>query len=194
MMSTHPGRWTGTLVAAGLVALLGCGEGTVTFGSGDDDDDDTATVTVEGNIDDVTPVTGRNIVVFAYNIPSAEDVDRCPCPAQANPDDPGKAAVLESGETEFTLTGLDSGPLGVVFLLDNSGDAADGEINPGDPIAVLDDVDCEIEDVEGNVTVTLDDVDIQFNAAPTTQCEDGDDPAVGRARADEITVARTTRN
>lgn len=189
-------RWARAMVAAGLVALLGCGDGTVTFGGGDDDDDETSTVTVKGNIDDVTPVTGRNIVVFAYNIPDANDDDRCPCPAQPDRDDPGKAAVLASGETEFTLSGLDSGPLGVVFLLDKAGDAADGQIDEGDPIAILEDVDCEIDDVESNLTVTLNDVDISFpeEGESPDDCAGGNPPADGRARADEITKVRTANS
>jgi len=192
MKSSPARRWTRAIVAAGLVALFGCGEGTVTFGGDDDDDDETSTVTVKGNIDDVTPVTGRNIVVFVYNIPDEDDDDRCPCPAQPDPEDPGKAAVLASGETEFSLSGLDSGPIGVVFLLDQAGDAADGQIDEGDPIAILEDVDCELDDVGANLTVTLDDIDISFSDAPPEDCQGGNPPADGRARADLISKVRSS--
>jgi hypothetical protein len=101
--------------------------------------------------------------------------------------------VISPGETEFTLTGLDSGPIGIVFLLDNAGSNADGEINLGDDlIAVLDDVDCELDNVDGNLTVTLKDVDIQFALLPTDTCDASDPPADGRARADQITKAKST--
>jgi len=186
------------LLAMFIPALCSCGEGTVTFAGGDDDDDDDATVSVEGNLDDVTPVTGREIVVFVYDIDDSEDDHRCPCPTAPDPDiTEGKAIVLTSGETEFTITGIDAGPIGIVFLLDNSGDNADGQIDPGDQIAVLDDVDCELDDVEGNVTITLEDIDIQFydyDPVPTGECTDGSPPTLGRARADQITLVRSTTN
>ncbi|MFN2376344.1 MAG: hypothetical protein ABR538_07385 [Candidatus Binatia bacterium] len=183
------------LAASALLALIagfspGCGEGTIVF-PGDDDDDDLATVTFQGNIDDVSPVTSRDIVVFVYTID--DDSDRCPCPPDPSASLTGKAAVLASGETEFTLSGLRSGAFGVVFLLDNAGDNADGEINPGDPIAVLDDIDCELDDIPGKRTVTLDDVDIAFSSAAAGDCtgDSGNPPVAGRARADRITQQLT---
>lgn len=192
MTTLRSTRWLlGAVLAALVWSPLGCGEGTVTFGRGDDDESD-ATVTVEGNLDDVSPVTTRNIVAFAYEV--QDDSDRCPCPPDPSSSAQGRAAVLASGETEFSLSGLDAGAIGVVFLLDNAGDAADGEINPGDPIAVLDDVDCEMDDVDGNLTVTLEDVDILFSDTPTSDCEQSanNTPATGRARADQITKKRST--
>ncbi|MFN2426916.1 MAG: hypothetical protein ABR587_10780 [Candidatus Binatia bacterium] len=193
MTSIRIPAWLRSALLATMVpALCSCGDGTITFG-GDDDDDDDVTLTVEGNLDDISPVTGRNIVVFVYDLDDDDD-DRCPCPSAPPPaTTPGKAAVLVSGETEFTLSGIDSGPIAVIFLLDNAGDQADGEINEGDPIAVLDDVDCELDDLAGNLTVTLDDVDIVFEAFdeenPVIDCTVGRPPAAGRARADEITQA-----
>lgn len=185
-----------SFAAPALVAILsglapGCGDGTIVF-PGDDDDDDLATVTFRGNIDDVSPVTSRDIVVFVYSID--DDSDRCPCPPDPSDSLSGKAAVLASGETEFTLSGLPSGAFGVVFLLDNAGNNADGEINPGDPIAVLDDIDCELDDIPGNRTVTLDDVDIAFSSAEPGDCTSGTPPVTGRARADRITQQLTDDN
>ncbi len=170
-------------------ALPSCGEGTVTFGGGDDDGN--TTVTVKGNIDDVSPVTTRDIVVFVYAVDKS-DGEQCPCPSFPSDRSRGKAAVVESGETDFSLSQLRSGAIRVVFLLDNAGNAADGQIDEGDLIAVLDDVDCELEAVKGNLTVTLKDVDIQFAETAAADCGNGTPPAVGRARADQITQARTT--
>jgi hypothetical protein len=194
--------WSGVALRAAVVlALCGCGSGTVTFGSGDGNNNDDPTVTVTGNIRNVDPITSRDIVVFAYGIAESDSGDRCPCPA--NPfcatSTNGKVAVVSSGETEFTLSGVDAGPLGLVFLLDNSGNNADGEINPGDPIAVLDDSDCELDSVDGNITVTLKDVDITFADATVPVCRDTatdcdevhNSPAPGRARAFLITQATT---
>lgn len=177
----------------GLLAGVfpGCGDGTIVFPGDDDDDDDLATVTFQGNIDDVSPVTSRDIVVFVYSID--DDSDRCPCPPDPSASLNGKAAVLASGETDFTVSGLRSGAFGVVFLLDNAGNNADGEINPGDPIAVLDDIDCELDDIAGNRTVTLEDVDIVFSSAASGDCtgDSGNRPVAGRARADRITQQLT---
>ena len=172
--------------------LAGCGGGTVTFGGGGDGGDKFK-VTVKGNVDAITPVTSRDIVVFVYSID--DNSTRCACPGV--PADAiasvGKAAVLPSGTTEFSLTGLDSGPIGIVFLLDNAGNLADGEINAGDPIAVLDDVDCQIDSVAGNKTITLKDVDLSFASVQPAECKDGvnNPPAPGRARANLITVSTT---
>lgn len=170
--------------AAIAMALLlasgnGCGSGTVTFGGGDDK----KRVTVAGTLDSVSPVTSRDIVVFAYTV--TDGSDRCPCPGDPSNSASGKAAVLQSGDSTFELSGIVPGAIGVVFLLDNAGNAADGQIDPGDPIAILDDVDCELSDVNGGVKVSLDQVDLAFSAAPAVQCEQGvaDPPAAGRARA-----------
>jgi len=200
MTPTRFHAWSRTaLLAAAGFAASSCGNGTVTFGNGDGDNDGNATVTVKGNLDNVSPVTSREVVVFVYDIDSNDNSDRCTCPPNPSCSTQGKADVLASGETEFTLTGLFAGPLGVVFLLDNSGNYADGQIDPGDPIAVLDDVDCQLDDVGGNLTVTLKDVDIAFSPAPADVCAATKDdcmvdnpPAAGRARADQITLAKTT--
>lgn len=211
--------FTATAAMAGIFAA--CSGDTIVFPGDDDNDDDTATVTVKGNLDDISPVTTRDIVVFVYNVDDdtdlgvcdngphegescgtdddcTEGVDvghcdagQCPCPAFPADTSQGKAAVVESGETEFTLSGLDNGAIKIVFLLDNAGDDADGHIDPGDPIAILDDEDCEIDNLDGNVTITLKDVDIEFAADPVLDCQIGSPPASGRARADQITQERT---
>jgi len=171
-----------------MVGQIAAGCGNVDWGGGGSDD---ATVSVAGNVDAVSPVTVRDIVVFAYSVD--DDSQRCPCPADPSNSTSGKAVVLSSGESEFSLSGVPSGPVGIVFLLDNAGDNADGEINPGDPIAILDDPDCDLSDVSGNLTVTLEDIDLNFSSSPATECEDGveDPPASGRARAGKISLATT---
>jgi hypothetical protein len=199
--------WTHLTVAFAVAGALAACEGdTIVFPGDDGNDDDSDTVTVTGNVDDITPLTSRDIVVFAYNIDDNAYV--CPCPGNpVDPTDPafstrGKAAVIESGETTFTLDGLGTGAIGLIFLLDEAGDNADGEIDPGDPVAILDDVDCELDDIDGNITVTLKDVDLSF-AADVPYDEDDDDPdhlcnvddsnapIPGRARADLITQEKT---
>jgi hypothetical protein len=183
--------------ASTVLAILltaGCGEGTLHLGGGGDGDDDDGTVEFRGTIDDVLPVSSRDIVAFVYSL--NEDDDSCPCPGlppggiAALDELDGKAAVMESGEFEFHVSGLDSGPFRVIFLLDKAGDDADGHIDDGDDIAILDDVDCELDDVGANLTVTLEDVDLNF--APTglvsIDCnDDPDDPVLdGRAHPDQI--------
>lgn len=195
--------------AAVLVATAGlgaCGWGVIDFGGGGHH---SGSVNVAGNIDQMLPLTTRDVVVFVF---SGQDSDgncgsastttstlvdtSCTCPAApVQPDcTPGKAVMLAAGEKTFQIDGVDSGKIRVVFLLDNSGNDADGQIDPGDPIAVLDDIDCELDDVSEKMTVTLTDVDIQFDAAPVSECKDGvnDPPAAGRARAFSITKAQTT--
>lgn len=185
-----PSLWMRIALLSLTVAIApSCGEGTITFGGGDDDDN--ATVTVKGNIDDVSPVTTRDIVVFVYTV-DKDDGEQCPSPAFPCDTSRGRAAVIDATETEFSLGGLDRGAVRVVFLLDDAGDAADGQIDPGDLIAILDDDDCELDDIDGNFTVTLEDVDIDFAATAIAECEGDNRPAGGRARADQITQQRTT--
>jgi hypothetical protein len=218
MMRDRFSPWARAAVAFLLVAAVSSCSGEDIVFPGDDDDDDDATVTFTGTLDDVSPVTTRDIVVFVYNVDdetnpricvngtapgSACEIDgdcgingqcmnaSCPCPSFPSLESEGKAAVLESGELEFTVSGIENGAVKIVFLLDNPGDDADGEIDDGDPIAVLDDEDCELDDIEGGLTVTLADIDIDFGTNRFVDCENGDPPADGRARADLITQERT---
>lgn len=179
--------------------VASCGSGTVTIGGGGSGGG-TKTVTIKGNIRDVSPVTSRDIVVFAYRLPDDDTTDRCPCPPDPSASTSGKALLLTSGTTEFSLSGIDTGNIGVAFLLDNSGNNADGTIDLGDPIAILDDVYCRLEGMKGDTTATLADVDILFDANPVSNdplnpenaCEISDPPAPGRARARTVTVTATT--
>lgn len=198
-IATKRSAWApGVAFLAGIFVVtgfLGCGGEDIDWGGGGGDD---AEVTFVGNLDSVSPVTSRDIVVFVYEIDEddAGDEGRCPCPPDPSSSASGKAAIISSGETEFQLSGLTAGTFGVVFLLENAGDAADGEINPGDPIAILDDVDCDLNNLSGTKTVTLEDIDLHFSAAPESECEDGvdDPPAAGRARAEAISVSTTSES
>lgn len=179
-------------------AIASCGSGTVTIGGGGNGN--TKKVTIKGNIRDVSPVTSRDIIVYAYRLPDDDTTDRCPCPPNPSLSTDGKAQLLTSGTTAFSLTGIEAGNIGIVFLLDNAGTNADGTIDPGDPIAILDDLNCRLQDMKVNTTATLTDVDILFDTAPVSNdpdnpdedCDIGDPPAVGRARARTITVATTS--
>jgi hypothetical protein len=205
------------LVAAATLGIASCGGDTVIFGGGDGGNSD-STVTFKGNLDQVSPPLSRDIVVFVYDTDdSVLSGDRCPCPAPrscvggtsekaacyADADcgggscdlpTAGKAAVIPAGSSDFSVSGLESGSFSVVFLLDNAGTGADGEINAGDPIAILDDVDCQLDDVHQNLTVTLKDIDVAFSSSPTSDCQDGNSPAVGRARANVVTLSTTTNS
>lgn len=188
-------------LAAALLSsfvVASCGGGTVTFGGGGDGGN-TKKVIIKGNIRDVSPVSSNDIVVFAYKLPDDDTTDRCPCPPDPSDSTVGKAQVLPDGSLDIALPGVDVGTIGVIFLLDNPGIYADGTIDPGDPVAILDDLNCRLENMEGNVTVTLTDVDISFSATPVSNdplhpdnaCEISDPPATGRARARTLTLAAT---
>src|SRR5690349_5291892 len=99
-----------SLLTAGFALgglLASCGGGDIVF-PGDDGggNDNPRTVTLKGNIDQVAPVTTRDIVVFAFNV--ADSDYTCPCPGDSSASLNGKAAVIASGTTEFTISGLDN--------------------------------------------------------------------------------------
>lgn len=157
--------------ALALITLAGCGERTLEFGG---DRDDTKTVIiVRGNIDDVVPVSTRDIVVFVFT--NLRD------PGTFADFDDGEIAVIESGSSEFTVSDVDSGDITIVFLLDEAGNDADGQIDPGDPIATLLDPDDELDDVRSGLVVEATNIDINF-----TDAEAGNLPAPGDAEADQI--------
>lgn len=233
-MKKHRQRLMAAALIVATAGLGACGLGFIDFGGGGH----SGTVIVQGNIDDVIPVTTRDIVVFVFSgkdpsgdscpaattttsttesttstststtmvqaaLTAADDTadggeaagSSCECPAApVNPEcTPGKAVVLSPDQKDFTVSNVKSGKLRVVFLLDNAGNDADGQIDPGDPIAVLDDVDCKLDDVNGKNTITLTDVDLNFDSEPVEVCEKNveDPPAAGRARAFTIKKERT---
>jgi hypothetical protein len=146
-----------------MIALLACGscsEGTVEFGG---DREDTKTLlTVRGTFDDIVPVSTRDIVVFIYT--NLRD------PGVFQDFDAGDVVVIKSGTTEFAIETVESGDLTVVFLLDNPGTEADGQIDEGDTFAELRDPDNagdpydELQDVRSGLVVEISDIDIDFIA------------------------------
>ena len=176
-------RIQSTLFLAAFVALsavagptAGCGGGGI-YGGGSGG----STADVRGNIAGVFPDRGdRDIVVFVYRV--KDEIPDCTEPDYPDSDDGSQNEKLRDGETEFEVRNIPAGRLIVVFLLDGEGGDADGRIDPGDPIAVLNDPDCVLDDVPNKYIVDLDDVAINFSLSD----EDGF-PAAGRAEADAIT-------
>jgi hypothetical protein len=138
------------------------------------------TADVRGNVADVLPAgTGRDIVVFVYTSKD-EQVD-CENPELPVEDTQTQVRVLQDGETQFEVRNAKAGHLTVVFLLDEPGNDADGKIDPGDPIAILNDPDCVMDDVPNKYIVFAEDVDINFGLT-----EPANFPAPGRAEAADL--------
>ena len=74
-----------------------------------------------------------------------------------------KYDVLQPGDTTFVVPNSRIGRLVVAFLLDEEGNDADGRIDPGDPVAVLDDPNCILDDVPENYIVNIADARINFS-------------------------------
>jgi len=161
----------------GVIALFGLADCGIYGGGGGGGGKSYANI--EGNIEAVAPAdSGRSIVVFIYELGLTESED---CEEPDLPDDfiPYQSIILPAGETSFFLSGTGFGRLVVVFLLDGEDGEADGIINPGDPIAVLNDPDCVLDDVPANYVVNIADARLNF----TLTHPDGF-PASGRAEAD----------
>lgn len=167
-----------SLVVAALLVLGSCSEGNVQFG-GDRDENNNSILTVKGTFDDILPVTTRDIVIFIFT--NLRD------PGTFQEFDSGEVVVVKNGTIEFSMEQVESGDLTVVFLLDNPGTEADGQIDEGDPVAILDDPDKELEDTRSGLTIEIDDIDINF----TDEDADGfPDPNLAEAR-DIRRVARS---
>ena len=173
------------------LALWGCGDGVICFGSNDCDKDDDAdrTVTVEGNVNSVRPPNAvRNLVVFAYTGLQG-------APPFSNYKH-GESKVVSNDN--FSIPRVSRGNITVVVLLDDP--QPDGTIdctsdNDGnitcDDCSVLRDRG-KLSDVPGGRKVTIEDMDIDFDPA---SCPDPDSPPVpgcGCSTAYKITVARET--
>ena len=134
-----------------------------------------------GNIDATTPlIAGRNVVVFVYRVKD-EPAD---CTTPVLPDDgtPYESEELKDGETTFDLSNVKTGRLVIAFLLDNEGKDADGRIDPGDPVAVLNDPDCVLDDVPNKYIVEATDIRVNFDLTNHLGF-----PEPGRAEADSLT-------
>jgi len=157
--------------AVALCSLTGCG-----FTS----DGGGPTIDVRGNVEAILPVNaGRDIVVFVYTLRNPQE--DCENPQLPPTNTQAQVRTLEPGESEFEVRNAKAGPLVVAFLLDEPGNDADGRIDEGDPVAVLEDPDCVLDDVPNKYIVQADDVRINF----TLDEEDGF-PAPGRAEADDL--------
>lgn len=141
------------LGALALAQSMGCG----IYGGGGGGSDK---ADVMGNISASTPViAGRDIVVFVYRV--KDDPADCRVPVLPDQDYEAKQ-TLEDGANTFELNKVKTGRLVIAFLLDNEGKDADGRIDPGDPVAVLNDPDCILDDVPNKYVVEALDVRINF--------------------------------
>jgi hypothetical protein len=175
-MSTRrlPGIVTLGITLAALVAISNCG----IYGGGGGG----PTVDVHGNIEAVTPDTDRDIVVFAYTL--KDEPEDCSDPQLPDDSTQYQSRTLVAGEVSFEVRNAKAGQLVIVFLLDDAGNDADGRIDPGDPVAVLEDPDCILEDVPNKYIVQIENVRINFGLE-----EEDDFPAPGRAEAEELSEA-----
>jgi hypothetical protein len=166
-----------SVAAASAATLAGTGCGSIYGG------DTGPTMDVRGNVADVLPAgTDRDIVVFVFTTkdPQAD----CENPELPDEDTQYQSRTLQPGETEFEVRNAKAGHITVAFLLDEEGNDADGRIDEGDPVAVLNDPDCVLDDVPNKYIVFAEDVDINFgNTSPNGF------PAPGRAEADDLSEA-----
>src|SRR5690349_22527106 len=164
--------------AAGAAVMLtgtGCGGGGIYGGGGGG-----PTMDVRGNIADVLPSgTDRKIVVFVFTAKD-EQVD-CEHPELMEDRSQFQSRSLDPGVTEFEVRNAKAGHISVVFLLDEPGKDADARIDPGDPIAVLNDPDCVMDDVPNRYIVFAEDVELNFGLTSPAGF-----PAPGRAEADNL--------
>ncbi len=160
--------------SAAMLAGTGCGGGIYGGGGGG------PTIDVRGNIVDVLPAdSGRDIVVFVYTL-NNELLD-CEHPELPDGGSQTQSRILDPGETEFEVRNAKAGHIMVVFLLDEPGKDADARIDPGDPIAILNDPDCVMDDVPNKYIVFADDVELNFGLTQPPGA-----PAPGRAEAADI--------
>ena len=89
--------------------------------------------------------------------------------------------TVHTAEQAAAAVGVEVGAIvkSLVFLLDDEGGQADRRIDPGDPIAILQDPDCVLEDVPNKFIVQADNVLINFGEEDAPGF-----PAPGEAEAD----------
>lgn len=162
------------LGAAMLLHAMGCGS---LYGGGGGGE----TAEVMGNILATNPsIAGRNIVVFVFRV--KDQPADCHVPVLPDDNTAYESEELQDGETTFDLTHVKTGRLVIAFLLDNEGKDADGRIDPGDPIAVLDDPSCVLDDVPNKYVVEATDILVNFDLTSAQGF-----PGPGRAEADSLT-------
>jgi hypothetical protein len=126
------------------------------------------TIKVLGNIRDLYPeVAGARIVVFVFTNLAPENIGD---DGRIDFDDDGTfsfdkqrsiAVASDADSLEFTVTQVESGDLTVVFLQDDVSNP-DGQIDPGDPHAILSDPDDVLENARNGETIEATDVDIEL--------------------------------
>ena len=155
----------------GISALtcLACGDGSLTLvgdGNGNSQQD---TAKVQGNVRDLNPqVAGANVVVFVFtDLANAVNEDGT---LEFNTDgtltfEKQRSVNIDSeaDPMEFTVVQVESGNVTVVFLQDDANDP-DGQINPGDPYAVLEEPNDVLKNVRNGETIQITDVDLDFDA------------------------------
>ncbi len=167
---------TAMFAALGASAMIGAADCGIYGGGGGG-----PTAEVIGNIDDVRPAnTGRDIVVFVYQ--QKDENPDCTEPELPDSHTAFKYDTVPDGDTAFNIPHSKTGRLVIAFLLDNAGNDADGRIDPGDPVAVLNDPDCVLDDVPNKYEINAKDVRINF----TLQAQVGF-PDPGRAEAADLT-------
>jgi hypothetical protein len=177
--------FSGAATAAGAIALAtlcaGCGSLLPWSGGGG------SSATVAGNLNVYIPISDHDVVAFVFTVKDPEA--DCKVPVLPDSGDPYESVVIPNGQTDFEIPKVKTGRLVVVFLLDNAGNDADGKIDDGDPVAILDDPNCELTDVAGKTTVNLTNVRMNF-----TDAAEAGFPAPGRAVAGDITVTDDNAN
>lgn len=164
------------VVVAAMAGTTACG-GLYGGGSGG------PTADVRGNLAGVFPDRNdRDILVFVYRL--KDEIPDCTEPGLPTRDDGSQSVVLRNDDTEFEVRNVPAGRFVVAFLLDGEGRDADGRIDPGDPVAVLNDPDCVLDDVPNEYIVQADDIVVNFSPFD----EDGF-PAAGRAEAGSLSEA-----
>jgi len=173
------------------LALYGCGDGVICFGSNgcDNDKDKDRTVTVEGNVNSVRPPNAvRNLVVFAYT--GLQDAP------PFNNYKHGESQVVSNDS--FSIPKVSRGNITVVVLLDDP--QPDGSIDcTSDDDGNITCDDCSVlrdrgklSDVPGGSRVTIEDMDVDFDLASCPDPEAAPVPGCGCSTAYKITVGRET--
>jgi hypothetical protein len=172
--------FVGSAAVASAAMLGGTGCGGIYGGGGGG-----PTIDVRGNIADVLPAgTDRDIVVFVYTNDNDDPQPDCENPVLPEEGTQFQWRTIEPGTTEFDVRNAKAGSITVVFLLDEEGKDADQRIDAGDPIAILNDPDCVMDDVPNKYIVYAEDVDINFGLTTPSNF-----PAPGRAEADDLSEA-----
>ena len=158
----HPGTsrsLANRLVAlASLLAVAGCGGGDICLNCNPSGSPTPISgVLVTGNISRLSTFNPFSdvTVVICVDLPDGGGVENCPKIFLAN--------VFTNGT--FTRSGVDPGSETIYFWIDENGD---GQIDPGDPIAQLQDPNGELRLVESGFTVDVANAVVDFTTQTAT--------------------------